>query len=466
MRQAVEKAMLSGRDILTSLWRFFCSPRLTVGLLITMVLVVAIGAIVPQTPVGLAVGSSEYGRWFASMTARYLRWADVFEDLGLFRISDSIWFKIPLGLLILNLAVCAVEQCEAALSWPDLRTEEFDTVFRRASQARRLVIPGRLKPVVSNLTTLLQKHHYQVGVREAGERSHLVGQRFSGSRWGGFLVHVGLIITTLGLAMGRSLAWREEDISLSAGQAYQIQHAPSVSMRLDDFQADLYPDGSPRSYWAQVTLLEQETEVTTGVVAPNAPLVYRWMAIFQRSHGPLITVEALDGQGRSISVQALAPGGTPQEQAILHLSNNKNEGYVAVPEQNLILRLVFHSQQSSGTAERPTLLVQAYRDGMSQLVFSQTLFDSASLQIEGSSYSVQWGHYPVLAVIRDLGFPLTMLGAIILLAAATMTLYLPPRCLWTAISEKGGVVEMRLVALGGVVPRDLDILTKEVRQGL
>ncbi len=457
-------------DILSILWRFFSSRRLTLLLLTAIALVVSISAILPQIPQAIAVGSSQYGTWLAEMRAHYLQWADVFEALGLFSVYDSLWFKVPLSLLILNLAVCAVESFEAAFHWPRLLNEEFDQVFKRASWSRRFVTSGKLTSAIESLSALLEGHRYHVEVDERDERSYLAAWRFSWARWGSVVAHLGMIIAITGLLVGSRFAWREEGIVLSPGETYQIQHAQSVSLRLEDFEADLYPDGAPRFYRSEVTILEQEDDVLTGVVAPNAPLTYRGMAVYQQSHGPVITIEGLDAQGVPISLQALAPDSALQEQASLRFSEEDNEGYAAVPAQNLILRLVFHPQQASESGERPAFLVQAYRDGMSDLVFTETLFESASLQIEDHSYAIGWEHYAVLDVARDPGLTVTFLGAVSLLAVAFISLFLPPRFIRAAVLEKGGVVEVRLAAVGemdkGAGQQDLDALMKTIEARL
>ncbi len=458
------------RNVLDVLWRFFTSRRLTLILLTTVALVISCSAIFPQMPRGMAVGSSEYGRWYAEIRARYLQWADPLENLSLFNIYASLWFKLPLAILILNLAVCAVEQFESVQRWSSCSAEEFDEAFRSASQAGTFVISGTVKRAVGSLHALLEGHRYKVEVQGGGDGSYLTAERFSLSRWGPVLAHVGLIVTIVGLLLGGPLAWREEGIPLSHGQVYQIQHVPSLSLRLDDFQADLYPDGMPRYYRAQLTLFEQEEQVAKGTVGPNAPFTYQGMTFYQHSHGPAIKIRGLDAQGEPISLQALAPGGTLQEEATLQLSNEENEGYIAAPEQNLILRLVFHPRLPTHTGEMPALQVQAYRGGVTDLVSSETLFDSASLSIEGSSYTLEWGHYAVLMIARDPSFAPTVLGVASLLAAAIISLYLPPRYIWAAVSRTGEVVELRLVRLGevdkGAVPGEFEALMSEVEDSL
>jgi len=458
------------RDILNVLWRSFSSRKLTLILLTAIALLVSSSVIFPQMPRGTAAGSGEYSRWYAEVRALYLQWADPIKSLGFFDVYGSFWFRLPLALLIVNLAVCAVEQFEAIPRWSHYSEEEFDEAFRRASQAGTFVISGTVSRAVTSLRVLLEGHRYKVEIQEGEDGSYLTAHRFSLTRWGTFLGHGGLIVAIIGLFLGSRLAWQEEGIRLLPGQVHQIQHAPSLSLRLEDFQVEIYPDGTARSYRAQLTLLEEGEEVATGIVAPNAPFTYRGIAFYQSSHGPAITIKGLDAQGEPVSLQSLVPGGTLGDEATLQLSERENEGYIAAPEQNLILRLVFHPQLPTDTGDRPALLVQAYRGGVSDLLFSETLFGSASLTTEGSSYAFEWEHHAVLTIVRDPSLAPSMLGAIFLLAAAIITLYLPPRHIWAAASGKEGIVEVRLARLGeadkGGSPGEFEVLLREIEENL
>jgi cytochrome c biogenesis protein ResB len=467
-RETTAKSMVMARDIPDLLWRAFGSRKLTLILLAVIAIAVSCGAILPQMPAGADIGSREYDHWHAGIQARYLQWTDLLAGLGLFSVLDSLGLRLPLALLLLNLSVCAVEQFEAGHRLPKCSAEAFEQAFRRASQSRTYVVVRERQSVVASLRALLEGRRYRVELDEEDQASYLSANRFFLTGWGSFVMHGGLIVALAGVVLGGRVAWREQNVALSPGQVYQIQHVRSLSVRLDDFQAELYPDGTPRAYLARLTLLQEGNEVQTGVAVPNAPFRHRGISIYQLSHGPQVTVRALDTDGQPISVQALAPSAILQEEATLQLGEQENEGYVAVPDQNLVLRIVFQSMLPSDGEDMPSLLVQAYRGGMTDLVHSEMLLDSASLQIESASYMVEWGHYAVLDIANDPGFSLTLLGATSLLAGAIAILYVPPRSIWAVVSDEGQVVEMRLARLGeidkGGSAREFDALMEQIEK--
>ncbi len=456
------------RDIPDLLWRAFSSRRLTLILLAVIAVVISCGTILPQIPTGMDVGSREYDYWYAAIQARYRQWTELLAMLGSFSVLDSLWFKLTLALLMINLSVCAIEQVEAGLRPPKVSAETFDRAFRRASQCATFIVASKRETVEASLRRLLEGHRYEVEVHQEDRASYLTASRFSLMRWVPIVAHGGLILAIAGLMLGTRIAWRENNIALSPGQTYQIQHIPSLSVRLDDFDAELYPHGAPRTYLVRATLLEEGREVKTGVAAPNAPFRYRGVSLYQVSHGPLVTVRALDSDAQPIPVQALAPGATVQEEAALQLSDENNEGYVAVPDHNLVLRIVYQSMPIPAQESMPSLLVQAYRGGMTDLVHSETLLDSATLDLEGHEYVVDWAHYAVLDIAHDPSLSVILVGATPALVAAIAILYVPPRSIWGAVTDEGQVLEIRMARLGekkiGGAVREFDALVEQIER--
>jgi cytochrome c biogenesis protein len=435
-------------DVLDLVWRLFGSRGVTIALLVVIVLVLVCGAVLPQMPDDLVAGSPEHARWLASIQARYLQWSDPLARAGLLSLRDSLWLRLPLALLLVNLVVCATQQSATLLRERKLSPRDFGRSFPPGSEASSFLFAGDPSSALDRSRQLLERRGYKVRAEDVNGKFQLVALRFHAARWGAVLAHGGLILVALGVLVGVRLGWRERGIALGPGQEYQVQHSESTSLRLEDFKAELHPDGRPEAYEARVTLLENGTVASTGTLAAGAPLWYRGMFVHQVSHGPLVSISAVDAQGLPITLQTLAPSSTTVEEASLQLSENQREGYIAVPERNLVLRAAFSPEPTSGAGDSPGLLLQAYRGGTTDLVFSRTLHDSATVEIEGDSYTVQWGQYALIDVTADPMFPLVLVGAVALLVGTTMALCLRPRYVWAAMTGNQGVVEARLLYRG------------------
>jgi cytochrome c biogenesis protein ResB len=421
---------------------------LTIALLVVLVLVLACGAVLPQTPDDVAVDSPQYARWYASVQAHYLQWADRLAQAGLFSIRDSLWLRILLALLLVNLVVCAVEQMGTILGEGKLGPRQFAQAFPPNSKTHSFLFAGDPQSALGRSRQLLETHGYRVRTEEGTSESHLAARRFHTARWGSVLAHAGLTLIVASALIGGRLSWHERGITLAPGQEYQVQHAESTSVRLEDFQAQLYPDGKPRWYKADITVLEDGAVATSAALTAGAPLSYRGMSFHQLSHGPLVSIRAVDAEGVPVTLQTLGPSSMIVEEASLQLSEDEREGYIAVPARNLVLRAVLQLEPTSGGEQSPGLLLQAYRGGATDLVYSDTLRGSARVDIEGDTYTITWGQYAIIGIASDPTFPLALLGAVALLLGTMATTCRRPRSIWAAFMGKQGVVEMQLLYRG------------------
>jgi cytochrome c biogenesis protein ResB len=435
-------------DILDLAWRFLSARRLTIALLIVVALALACGAVLPQMPGELAVGSAEHARWYASIQAQYLQWADPLASLGLFSIRDSLWLRIPLALLLVNLVVCIAQRSGSLLRERRLGPQELGRFLPPHLEMHSFLFAGDPLSALDRSRQFLETGGYRVRAQEDDGDVHLAAERFHAARWSIPLAHAGLMLIVLGTMIGSRLSWQEQGIALGPGQEYQIQHVGSTAVRLEDFTAELYPDGKPRAYRADVALLENGSVVSTGVLAPGTPLWHRGMSFHQLSHGPLVSIKAVDKDGLPITLQTLAPSSMAVEEASLQLSEDQREGYIAVPDRNLVLRAAFQPAPESSIEDSPGLLLQAYRGGTTEVVFSKILRGSATVDIEGDSYTVEWGQYAIIGIASDPTFPLVVLGAIALLVGVIAIVCLRPCTIWASITGKQGVVEMRLLCRG------------------
>ena len=455
-------------DILDLSWRTFGSHRFTLAILVVLMLVLACGAILPQRPDEVAADSPQYAHWRADLQIRYLQWADPLTDWGFFSIRDSYWLEIPLALLIVNLVVCAIDRFENTRRRHRPTSQDLAAAFSGGSRAPVFLVVEKMESTLARLRGLLEARRYRVHVRETEGVSYVTALRFPSTDWGALLGHGGLILIIASVLLGPRLAWQEPGIALGPGQEHRIQHAPSLSVRLDHFKADLYPNGQAQSYEANVTILEDGSEVTRGPVSPGAPLWYGGMSVHQLSHGPLVDISATDAEGNPMSLQALVSSGTVLEEVSLLLSEDESEGYLVVPQRNLVLRVVFQPEPAPELQGSRSLVVQAYREGTTEPVFSDTLRDSALLEIEGDSYAIEWGQYAVLTAAGDPTVLPMMAGAAALLAGVVAASVLRPQSIWATVRGNESLVEVRLLHPGeenqGVRTHELDSLVAEIKE--
>lgn len=464
------KAVLLRMDILDLCWRTLGSRRATLAILLVLIVALSCGAILPQRSPGLALDPPGYASWRAGIQARYLRWSDPLINLGLFSVRESFWFTIPLALLLVNLTICTVDRVEAVRRRRRPTIRDLGLSFGVVPQAHRLRFARGQDSTLEELRELLEGRRYRASIQQGSTDCYLTAQRLPSTEWITLLAHFALIVIVVGMILGPRLARAEPGIALAPGQEHQLRHTPSLSIRLDSFRADLYPNGEPRSYEADVTLLENGREVASGRLSPARPLWHSGFSLHQLSHGPLITIKASDTQGTVLHMQTLAPSGTVLQEANLLLSEEETEGYLSIPDRNLLLRVVFQSETVDDLRASPSLLVQAYHGGTTELVFSENLSGSRTLEIEGDTYTIDWGQYAVLGASSDPTIGLIIVGTAVLLASTTLSIFFRPQHVWAALRSQEGVVEVRLLDPGeehtGVRTSEFRTVVAEIRGAL
>jgi hypothetical protein len=440
-------AMLKRTDVLDLCWRALGSRGAAVALTTAVILAFACGAILPQRPDALVADQSQYAQWRAEVQTRYGQWADPLSRLGLFSVRDSYWITIPLLLLLVNVVLCTVDRLDAARRRRLPVPEYLARALTMPAPPQDFLLEGDREAITTRLRELLEGRRYSVKIQQTGSAAYLAARRFAACEWMSLLGYGGLVLVVVSLVVGGRLAWQEQGIALSEDQEYEAKHDPSLSFRLDHFRAELYPGGEAKSYEASVTVLEDGREVASGPVLPGAPLRYRGVSFHQLSHGPLVGVSAKDADGIPLSMRALAPSGAIMQKVNL-LLDEETEGYLTVPDRNLLLRIVYQSGSTSGASASPSLLIQAYHGGTTELIFSGTLSKSGTLEIGGDLYAIEWGQYGVFAIASDPTAVPLLAGLLTLSAGITASVVFQPRFVWAAIQGQENVTRIQLLDSG------------------
>lgn len=92
------------RQLLDGAWRWLSSPPLLLGTLALLALVSLLALLLPQSPVSPA-NEAAFLRWLAEVRPSLGPWTRPLADLGLLSLRTSWWFRLPLALLVLIMAV-------------------------------------------------------------------------------------------------------------------------------------------------------------------------------------------------------------------------------------------------------------------------------------------------------------------------------------------------------------------------
>ncbi len=279
----------------------FCSIRTGIVLLILLGLAAAAGTLVLQRPL---TDPEQLGRAYAPET---LRWLDA---LGLTDVFHSWWFAGLLTLLSVNIVLASVERLPTAwryVSRPYRRPEPHflaglrlqkeipirseDSSMEAAAQVfRQMGLKPQRVPRVSEGS----------GEPVSGTSSaSLYAEQHRLSRLAPYVVHASLLLIFAGGIADALWGYRGYLALTQSQQSNQIElrdasrKALPFSIRCESAGRENYPDGSPRRWWSQLSVVEGGREVKKKQVEVNDPLVHRGIRFYQSGYGSTGEVSAI-----------------------------------------------------------------------------------------------------------------------------------------------------------------------------
>ncbi len=264
------------------LWAFFSSVRLTVVLLALIVLLAVLGTVIPQRD-AMMEGAARHAHtgWAAAMDA--LRLSDIFH---------SVWLHILLGLLSLNLVICSLNRLPASLrafrghgfadpSPPDGRPPDLT-----------LSTEDPTDEALKKLETLLKKTYRIAARRNAAGMDLLYADRGRYSRFGVYVIHLGVLVIIAG-ALAGSLFGFKAYVNLAEGESSDVvylkggkeQRKFDFSVRCDRFSVAFYENGAPKEYRSDLTFIKGNRIAHQGILRVNSPIVFEGFRFYQASYG-------------------------------------------------------------------------------------------------------------------------------------------------------------------------------------
>jgi cytochrome c biogenesis protein len=272
------------KDLLHSLWDFFCSLKLTMFLLISLAVISIIGTVIPQgTP------PQEYLAQISLTKVKF------YKAAGFFDMYHSWWFILLLYLLTVNLVACSIKRLPhiwKIITQPvTVLSAGLEQSLTNVATIRSSDEPVALKEQV---IAFLSREFAAPGVMEVDGVWHLFAQKTRWCRLSVYFVHLSIIIIFIGAMIG-SLFGFKGFVNILEGESVGTVISRSekelnlgFSVRCEKFSVTNYPNGSPKEFKSILTVLENGKPVpgyTNVRVIVNDPLTYKGITFYQSSYG-------------------------------------------------------------------------------------------------------------------------------------------------------------------------------------
>lgn len=271
----------NNRSFTESLWDFFCSLKLSIGLLIGLAITSIIGTVVPQGNI-----PPEYLQTISEAKFK------LYQSLSFFDMYHSWWFMLLLYMLTVNIVACSIKRLPRVwkmVTEPALVLDE--------SLEKSLALTYDFKSSPSELDKLKSFLKAEIGEPVVTEKDgvfHLFAQKNPWCRLGVYVVHLSIIVIFIGALIG-SFAGYKAFVNIVEGTnidtVFTAKEKPiklDFAVRCESFSVEYYKTGAPKEFKSILTILEKGQPVKGYEKIPvivNDPLSYKGITFYQSSYG-------------------------------------------------------------------------------------------------------------------------------------------------------------------------------------
>jgi len=238
-------------------------------------------------------------------------WYWVFRSLGLFDMYHTWWFLSLLGFLMLSLSVCLYRNVPRFLK--EMRSKKIpvsDSAIKHMEHVHHWQLPEQsLEKIISPIKDQLKE--WTIRSEERNGITYLRADKGHYHKWGYIFVHSAMLVILIGGWISVHYGFRgnmqvpvgakEHEISFLKGTSTESLVMPFY-VRCNDFSIDFYPNGMPKEFKSNLTIIDGGKEVLTSDIIVNDPLYYKGVRIYQASFGDggsniRLKLMKLDGSG-------------------------------------------------------------------------------------------------------------------------------------------------------------------------
>ncbi|MFE4710959.1 cytochrome c biogenesis protein ResB [Paenibacillus sp. NPDC056722] len=289
------RSQRSNPNVIDLVWNFFSSVKIAIYLIVLTLLGSMLGTIFPQESTFLNIDASTYYK------EQYGTAGHIYYKLGLSHTYESWWFVLLLVMIGASLVICSLDR---VLPLYKALTRQKIRKHRQFLTRQKVVLVTEMgeepEEWVGRISQPLKKRGYRV-ITEGGA---LLAEKHRFSRWGPYVIHIGLIIFLLAV-LARGLPGLNMDQHLAFPQG-EVTPIPDTTFYLknEKFTVEFYSEAEmpeefrgkkvlPKLYETKAVLYEciadcgdptrtpQLKEVAAHDIQVNSPLSYNGLKAYQ-----------------------------------------------------------------------------------------------------------------------------------------------------------------------------------------
>jgi len=450
-------------------WRFFTSVRINLINILILAGLSLIGTLLIQVSPEVAADPGSYAWWLENVVRPKLGiFTTPLARLGLLDVFHSPWFLGAGSLLMLSIIVCSINR------WKELRSSMVGGQVRAAegfyeggtNRAQFTQLDMTPKEAGETAHRVLLKKGYRVRTEEAAQGFYIAADKNRHFRLGTYLHHLSVVLLILGYVMGSYLGFRYQSFMVPEGSVREVGYGTNLSLKVNSFVDEYWPEGPPKDYRSEVTLYKNGTEVQQGLVRVNHALQYGGVRFYQAFFGPAVVMQVRDQTGKTVYDDGVAlgwlSGQKPYQRPTgeIKLPDNSVTAYVAAPAQGYSDPLLNAGQ----------IMVEVYRGG-SGISTSSVLEMGVPKTVGGLEFTfVRERQFSGFQVARDPGGPIIWIASTLFVLGLILVFYFPHRQAWARASSgpdgKTRLVVRTTSAKNFAVASDFEAVAQDIEKDL
>jgi cytochrome c biogenesis protein len=424
--QTNQQFTASAARIVHFIWRFLASLKLAILLMLILVGLSLIGTFLVQVPSEYTQNAQSYQWWLEEVAQNQSgAWYPILKLLGFFNLFQSVWFIAAGVLLVLNIIVCSIKrwkQVQARIS-PKLNPR----IVKESATIQKWLGISSLEPLAKYLKT----RGYRTSLQETGQEKYLTAHKNRFSLLGTYLVHISLILIILGFIIGRTGGFENRSFIINEGETRAVGYNTGLGLKLNSFQIDYYPDGSPQDYQSRIDLLDNGKEVKNATIQVNHPLRYHGVRFYQSYYGQSVILQI------ELNGQSLFKGPVALDRTMNNHPYIRPAGKLELAEAGYMIYIVSPATNLADLSlQKDQIGIEVYRNNNQPPITATVI--SRSQPLNSGDLKIIYsgtGYFSGFLINSDPGVGLIWTAAALLLLGLIMVFYYP-RCHLNAVWQK------------------------------
>ncbi|MES2210012.1 MAG: cytochrome c biogenesis protein ResB [Chloroflexota bacterium] len=423
-------------------WYGFTTVRTANALLVLLAVGAVAGILIPQFGTLTLADPNLYALAIERSAVRYGQpLATVFERLDFYRIFTSWWWTVLVVLFSVSLVGNTLSRLPRLLR--DIRKPP----VKRGRAFFRSSIPARTGPLEgydgSVLPAVLRRAGYRVRIEQAGDTTHLVGERNRFAPLASLASHGALLLFVVGFGIVTPRFGYETALKIPVGDSRPTGFPGdpwTVLVQNEGFTARFDESGIPVDYRATLAVYRAGERIARKEVTVNDPLSVDGWSLHENFFGPAVELDVRDAKGLVLYSGTVLLDGQLA---------GRPEGTLRVPGTEVALELLL-KKGAQGVAELSVIGVRPSPnfDTAPVILFGVVLRPGDGYFVPDSGIAIEFrrpSSYIGVIARRDPGQGFIWIGAVLLVAGVSVSLLKPRRRIWARYDA----TTVRLAVTGG-----------------